>query len=151
MKVSVDAGQFLQNLTGGAVEGAGGLISDWLCYQRLKLTAGRLEGAREMCREAGIKNPEEVSVSTLAPWLEGASIEDNSSLHEMRESLLANAADPRDNQRETHRSFVLILRQIESPEQRVLKALYHIDGESGDKERGLTLLGSYPDDGKIIN
>jgi hypothetical protein len=151
MNVSVNAGQFLQKLTGGAVEEAGGLISDWLRYQRLKLTAGRLEGARKMCREAGINNPEEVSVSTLAPWLEGASIEDNSSLHEMWESLLANAADPRDDRIETHRSFVRILKQIEPPEQRVLKALYHIDSESGEKERGLTLLDSYPDDGKIIN
>ena len=151
IQLSMDAGQFLEKLAGNSLEELDGLFGDWLRYQRLKLATGRLEGAREMCRKADIDNPGEVSLSTLAPWLEGASIEDNSSLHEMWESLLANAADPRDGRRETHRSFARILKQIEPPEQRVLKALYHIDSESGDKERGLTILGTYPDDGTIID
>jgi hypothetical protein len=134
VQLSVDAGQFLEKLTGGAFEELGGLAADWLRYQRLKFTADRLEGARGMLREVSVESPKEVALSTLAPWLEGASVEEDPSLHEMWESLLANAGDPRDGSKKTHRSFVRILKQIEVPEQKVLEALYHIDEEAGEDE-----------------
>lgn len=148
MQLSVDAGQFLQKLTGGTLEEAGGLAGDWLRYQRLKLMASRLEGAKEMCREAGIKNPGEVALNTLAPWIEGASIEDDPALHKMWEALLANAGDPRNSKKNVHRGFVRLLKELEPLELKVLEALYQID----DPEKRPSTsppFSNYPDNEEI--
>jgi hypothetical protein len=120
------ATQFLQRLTGGALEQLGGVAADWFRKKRFELAVSRIEGTVEKCRKAGFENPKEVSLSVLIPWLESASIEENSNLHEMWESLLANSGDPRDNRKATHRSFIRILRQIEGPERKVLEGLHDL-------------------------
>jgi len=149
MQLSVDAGQFLQKLTGGTLEEAGGLAGDWLRHQRLKLMVSRLEGARQMCREAGIKNPGEVALSTLAPWLEGASIEEDPELHEMWEALLANAGNPRDRQKHAHRSFVRLLKKVEPLELKVLEALYRID-DPEERTSAASRFSGYPNNDEIL-
>jgi hypothetical protein len=83
----------------------------------------------------------------VTPWIKGASVEEDPDLHEMWESLLANAGDPRDGRKETHRSFVRILKQLEAPEQKVLEALYRIDAEVD--EYPFTVAGVYPDNEEI--
>jgi hypothetical protein len=151
VQLSVETGQFLQKLTGSTFNELDGLIGDWLRYHRMRLIIERLEGVKKMCRGAGIDEPEQVSLDTLAPWIEGASVEEEPNLQKMWDALLANAADSRNEGRGTHRSFVRILKQIEITERKVLEALYRIDGgESEEKDRGLAILGPYPDNEKII-
>ena len=148
VQINANVDQVVEKLTGGLLEEAFGMGKDWLRAQRLRLMTNRLEGAAEMCRDAAIDDPEQVALSTLAPWIEGASIEDDPTLHEMWEALLASAGDPRDGQKQAHRSFVRILKQIETPDQKVLEALYQIDAETPDREKP-TISFAYPGNEKI--
>ena len=124
VQINANIDQVVEKLTGGLLEEAFGMGKDWLRAQRLRLLTDRLEGAAEMCRDAGIDDPAQVTLNTLAPWIEGASIEDDPTLHEMWEALLANEGDPRDGRKQTHRSFVRILKRLEAPELKTLKVLY---------------------------
>lgn len=142
VQINANVDQVVEKLTGGLLEEVFGMGKDWLRAQRLRLLTDRLEGAAEMCQEAGIDNPEQVALSTLAPWIEGASVEDDPTLHEMWESLLANAGDPQEGRSYSHRSFVRILKHIEAPERKVLEVLYRMN--ESDEERV-----PYPDAEKI--
>lgn len=148
-------GKLIQKLTGGLPEEIFGMASDWLRRRRLEQVAERLEGTAEKLREAGIEDPRRVTLDTISPWLEGASVEEDPALHEMWESLLANAGDPRDKSTPMHRSFVRILKQIEAPEQKVLQALHWIR-EQRDTDIGRLLRNRasrsgvrYPDNEQI--
>ncbi len=154
--IDANVGQVVEKLTDGLLEEAFGMVGeafgmgkDWLREQRLRFLTDRLEGAAEMCREAGIENPEKVALSTLAPWIEGASIEEDPALHEMWESLLANAGDPREEGNDSHRSFARLLKDIEAPERKVLEALYQIDSETEETRGVVEVVGVYPGDEQI--
>ena len=143
-------GELIQKLTGGLPEEILGMGADWVRQKRLELVAERLQGTAEKLRNAGIEDPERVTLDTVSPWIEGASIEEDPDLHEMWESFLANAGDPRPKRKQTHRSFVRILKQIEAPEQKVLEALYYLDDprtRAGQRELPI----EYPHAGEIID
>lgn len=86
-----EARGFLSKLAGPAAEEAGLLLQDkvklWRFQNQLKI----LHRAQQMLRDSGLQ-PSAVPFRTLAPMLEGASLEDEPVLSEKWASLLANAA-----------------------------------------------------------
>jgi hypothetical protein len=129
----------------------GGMMADKLHAVRARWALDRVEGVAQKCSEVGIGNPKEVGLSMAVPWLENASIEEDPDLQEMWESLLANAADPRNGRRETHRSFIHILKEIEAPERKVLEGLHKLSIPEEEVEKAgeeIDVL-EYPDNDTI--
>lgn len=143
------AGNFLSSVAGGAIGELNAMWADRVRQKRFERALDRLEGVAKRCEEAGIESPREVALTVLVPWLENASLEEDPDLHEMWESLLANAADPREERKQTHRSFVRILKQIEAVERIVLEALYQINDELGNREGPTFVIDPYPDNDRI--
>jgi Abortive infection alpha len=82
-----------------------------------------VEKAERMAREAGF-TPEAVPPKVLFPLLEGASMEEDESLHDMWAALLANAASPTYNADIVRPSFMAMLRVLTGDEAALLKWMY---------------------------
>jgi Abortive infection alpha len=80
-----------------------------------------LEKAERMAQEAGF-TPQPVPPKILFPLLEGASFEDNESLHTMWAALLANAASP-DGADKVKPGFIAALRQMAPDEAALLNRI----------------------------
>jgi hypothetical protein len=78
-----------------------------------------LEKAERMAQEAGF-TPQAVPPKILFPLLQGASFEDDESLHDMWAALLANAASP-ENGETVRPGFIATLRQMAPDEAALLK------------------------------
>lgn len=123
------------------------MVADYIRYKRLDLIINRMEGVVERLRNEGIENPGQVALPKLLPWVEGASLEeDDPELQNKWESLLANAADPRDDAPTIHRSFPRILKEIDGVDARVLTALYYHDEVERDQP---SILITYPTNDEI--
>src|SRR5580704_7385815 len=81
-----------------------------------------VEKAEKMAKDAGF-TPQAVPPKILFPLLEGASFEDNETLHDMWAALLANAASP-ENAGTVRPGFIAILRQMAPDEGLFLNALF---------------------------
>jgi hypothetical protein len=77
-----------------------------------------LKKAEKMALDAGF-TPNAVPIKFLFPLLEGASFEEDGSLHTMWAALLANAASP-DNSENVRPGFIAVLRQMARDEAGVL-------------------------------
>jgi hypothetical protein len=87
------AGAFLSRICLPAAEEYGLMLRDKVAARRARLAADRVAEAAQMIAAAGAE-PREVPMRTLAPLLEGASIEDDPELTRLWSALLANAAFP---------------------------------------------------------
>src|SRR5580704_10654851 len=81
-----------------------------------------VEKAEKMAKDAGF-TPQAVPPKILFPLLEGASLEENESLHDMWAALLANAASP-ENSQTTRPGFISTLRQLSRDEASVLGFIF---------------------------
>ncbi len=81
-----------------------------------------VEKAEKMAREAGF-TPQAVPPKILFPLLEGASMEDDESLHDLWASLLANASSPK-NAEKVRPGFIAVLRQLAKDEALLLNWLF---------------------------
>jgi hypothetical protein len=81
-----------------------------------------LEKAERMAKEAGF-TPKAVPIKLLFPLLEGASLEEDESLHDMWAALLANAAHPQ-NTRIIRPTFWETLKHLSGEDARFLKGIY---------------------------
>jgi hypothetical protein len=91
-----------------------------------------VEKAERMAEEAGF-TPQAVPPKILFPLLEGASFEDDESLHDMWAALLANAASS-ENLEKVRPGFLASLRQMAPDEAAILKCMlertWSADGQS---------------------
>jgi hypothetical protein len=88
-----------------------------------------VEKAERMAQEAGF-TPQAVPPKILFPLLEGASFEENESLHDMWAALLANAASPEKGEN-VKPGFIAVLRQMAPEEAAIINWLYdHSDASS---------------------
>jgi hypothetical protein len=81
-----------------------------------------VQKAERMAEEAGF-TPQAVPPKILFPLLEGASFEDNESLHDMWAALLANAASP-ENAGKVRPGFIATLKQMASDEAALLDWMF---------------------------
>lgn len=104
--------EYVEEVSGGLISNALGLVSDRLAYLRLKQAFSLRDKVREELLKRGVKQPKEVFPKVLIPLLENATLEENEELHSRYALLLANAQDPK-YRGEIKRSYVSILGELE--------------------------------------
>lgn len=85
------AQSFLNRLLGPTVDETGQLLADKVRYRRFRNQVRIVEGARRLVEDAGLV-PAPVSLQTLVPLVDKASLEEDPTVQEMWSTLLANAA-----------------------------------------------------------
>lgn len=123
---------FVTRLLGPAVDELGSIWSDRVRMYRLSRQIGLLDTAQKMLVEAGVE-PKQVSLKTLLPLMENASVEDNPLLSHKWAALLANAADSRSSV-EIKPVFSEILKQMSSNEAEMFDIMFKYPFEYLDKE-----------------
>jgi hypothetical protein len=99
-----------------------------------------LKKAEMMAENAGF-TPKAVPIKLLFPLLEGASLEDNETLHTMWAALLANAASPESTVRP---GFIAILRQMSPDEAAMMNWVYrNREGDDDDDSTSSSTSSSY--------
>lgn len=122
-KALLDGAQsFLNRLLGPAIDETGQLLADKVRYRRLKNQVKIVEDARKLVEEAGL-TPKSVSLQTLVPLVEKASLEEDPTVQKMWSTLLANAASAttRDG---LHRLCVEVLANISPIEALILRHVF---------------------------
>ena len=118
------AQSFLNRLLGPTIDETGQLLADKIRYRRLKNQIKIAEDASKLVAESGL-TPKTVSLQTLQPLVEKASLEEDSTMQKMWSTLLANAATAKSRDG-LHRLCVEVLAGI-TPKEAVI--LNHIYGE----------------------
>ena len=113
---------FLKKIAGPAAEEFGLLLQDKIRLYRYKNQIRILQQAKEMLDQANIK-PKPIPLRTLAPLLDGASLEDNEYLANKWSALIANAAIG-DHSKDNHPSYSKILMEL-SPTDALLLEKFH--------------------------
>ena len=116
------AQSFLNRLLGPTVDETGQLLADKVRYRRFRNQVRIVEGARKLVMEVGL-TPKPVSLQTLVPLVEKASLEEDPSVQQMWSTLLAKAAtaDSRDG---LHRLCVEVLSSISPKEALILRHIH---------------------------
>ncbi|HXJ42030.1 MAG TPA: Abi-alpha family protein [Bryobacteraceae bacterium] len=117
--------ELVKKLAGPAAEEVGLSLQDSVKVWRAKRQYRLFEKMNGFIADAGFE-PNPVSLKTLLPALDYASVEDDETMHTAWAALLANASDPR-NSSGHWPSFPAILKEITPREAKFLNAL---DGES---------------------
>ncbi len=113
---------FVEKLVGSTLEETGLLLGDKIRLFRLNNQIKMLNKAQQICNENNIPM-KQISVKTLFPLLEYASIEEDETLQNCWSNLLVNYIDV--NQKLESSIFPFILSQISSDELKVIDLLYH--------------------------
>lgn len=113
---------FFEKLAGPAAEEMGLLVSDHVRAYRVQNQVTILNRAREFLTEAGLE-PSSVPLRTLAPLLEGASLEEEETLRDMWAGLVANAATE-DGVRRVPPAFPEIMRQLSPLDGLILRSRF---------------------------
>lgn len=116
------AKQFLEKLVSPPLQEIGQLLADEVRFYRLKNQIRILKKAQEILDNAGV-SPKKVSLKTLVPLLENASLEEDESLIDKWAALLATAANPNSNL-SVLPSFPEILKELSPKEALILDAIY---------------------------
>jgi hypothetical protein len=86
--------EFVEQVSGGLISNALGLINDRLAYLRLKQAFSLRDKVRAELERRGIAEHRQVSPKFLIPLLQSATLEEDDTLHTRYATLLANARDP---------------------------------------------------------
>jgi hypothetical protein len=130
-KLSDEAGQFLSQVSGGAMREISASIADRVRARRMRAQIRLLEQAQDHLREAG-RDPREVKWNVLFPLLEAGSLEEDPDMVERWAALLANAADPEVS--EVPPSFPEILKQLSPTEARILDGAFGMLANPGRED-----------------
>lgn len=117
---------FIDKLIIPSVEEVGLLIKDKVTMWRFNNQVKMIIKAKEKCEDLGI-SPKTISLKTLCPLLEYASLEDNEILQDKWASLLANMVDSTKNI-ENH-VFPYLLSQVSVDEFMMIEAVYKMKVE----------------------
>lgn len=112
---------FLNKLIGGQVEEYGLMNQDNVRLKRFKNQLSIVTKAQKMVEESGL-DIKQISIKTLVPLLEYASLEDDETLQQMWSNLLVNYIDV--NQKLESSIFPFILSQLSSDEIKIIENLY---------------------------
>jgi hypothetical protein len=112
----------LEKLFGGPLEEIGGIWTDALKIRRFKRQIRLMQRAQQIINEAGFE-PKRLPDRLSIPLLNAATLEDDATLQEKWAALLANAANPRLDNRISP-DFVSILGQLSSRDAKFLDVLY---------------------------
>jgi hypothetical protein len=108
-----EVAEFLEQISGGLISNALGLVNDRLEYLRFRQALSLRDKVADELARRGVKQPKKVAPKFLAPVLEAATLEDDDNIHTRYATMLANARDP-NYSGEMIRSFVSILDDMES-------------------------------------
>jgi hypothetical protein len=118
-EVTPKVSRFMGTIVGSPSIEVSELVSERIRAWRFKRQIKAIQRAQEQLEEAGM-DPKTVPLRTLAPLIEGASLEDDDEMVERWASLLANAAGDGD----VPPSFPNVLRELEPSDARVLDLAY---------------------------
>ncbi len=113
---------FLGQLLGPSVDESGQLIADKIRFRRFRNQVKILLRSEEILDQAGLKT-REISLQTLVPLIEKASLEEDPSLQEIWARLLSKAATS-EARSGLHRLCVHIVASISPPEALVLQKVF---------------------------
>lgn len=135
---------FLTKILGPAADEIGELGRDYIKDFRAKNVANRLANADKLLLDAGIE-AQSIAPKVLVPLLENASLEEESILCEMWDSMLANAASPH-SRAQIDGNLVDILKQLNYNQSIILMVIGFIleKGESrgNNEEKAGTFLST---------
>jgi hypothetical protein len=120
-ELSGEAGHFLAQLSGGALQEIRASWGDRVRARRMRTQIKLLEDAQDHLRRVG-RDPREVKWNLLFPLLEAASLEDDPDMAARWAALLANAADPEAS--DVPPSFPDILGHLSPTNARVLDGVF---------------------------
>ena len=135
----------VKRMLGPAADEVAEMWRDQVRVYRYERQVKLLEKVERIAKEAGF-TPQAVPPKILFPLLEGASFEDDESLHDMWAALLANAASP-ENAGKIRPGFIAILKQMAPDEARLLNEIYDEElmepekDEDGPREMGSMIFG----------
>ena len=112
---------FLDRLLGPSIDEAGYLLADRIKFRRLQNQVKILQRSEALLESSGLE-AKQVSLQTLVPLIEKASLEEDPTLQEMWAQLLANAATS-DARAGLHRLCVHVLSSISPAEAKVLESV----------------------------
>jgi hypothetical protein len=113
---------YINKLLGPSADELGLVIGEHARIYRLKNAFRLFKRANEMTTEAGFE-PKQVSMKSLLPLLEGASLEDDESLADKWAALLSNASDPA-SKTTMKPAYAEILRQLIPQEVQLLDKIF---------------------------
>lgn len=118
--VSPEVSRFVGTVIGSPMIEASELVAEHIRAWRFRREIRHLERAKAMLDAAGM-SATRIPLRTLAPLMEGGSLEDDDSMVERWGSLLANAAG---GELDVPPSFPNVLRELEPEQARILDSLY---------------------------
>lgn len=118
---SVKFTEITKAMLGPAANEVAERIHDEVRLYRFGRQLEMLKKAEKMAKDAGF-TPKAVPVKLLFPLLEGASLEENESLHDMWAALLANASS-QESSESVRPGFIAILKQMAADEAALLKEI----------------------------
>lgn len=124
------AKHYLDKLVAPGLEESGGLIKDTVAFWRFKNKVNLVLKAKAFLEDKGI-DPRRVLPKTVAPILEGGSLESEDGMRVRWAAMLANAADP--SRHEVHPSFPHMLAELTPLEVRILDHAF----KNGDNSKGV--------------
>lgn len=112
----------VKTFLGPAAKEVGEIGGDYVRFVRFERQVKALRKALKIARDSGV-HPKAVNMRVLFPLLDAVGVEDSDDMGERWASLLASAADPK-NQSALEASFVEILKQLAPPHAFVLDVFY---------------------------
>jgi hypothetical protein len=119
-EVTPEIGHFMGAVMGSPGLELGELVTDQIRAWRFKRGIRYVQRAMKQLEDAGM-NPKTVPMRTLAPLMDGGTLEDDDEMAARWASLLANAAS---GEREVPPSFASVLRDLEPEQARILDHVY---------------------------
>lgn len=127
-----NVGNWLGRLLGPFVD-LSGIASDHLRFYRVKKQLELKEKMQAELEKRGYSEiPGAIDVSFGVPLIEAASLEDNEDLQQLWANLLANAVDPK-VENKPKKSFIDILKQMDTFDAKLLKDIYAETIRTGNK------------------
>ena len=119
-EVTPEIGHFMGAVMGSPGLELGELVTDQIRAWRFKRGIRYVQRAMKQLEDAGM-NPKIVPMRTLAPLMDGGTLEDDDEMAGRWASLLANAAS---GEREVPPSFASVLRDLEPEQARIVDHVY---------------------------
>jgi hypothetical protein len=121
-EIAPEVGRFMGTVAGSPAFEVGELVAEHVRAWRFKREIKHVTKAMKQLEDAGM-DPHAVPMRTLAPLIDGGSLEDDEPMVDRWASLLANAAGGNQN---VPPSFPYVLRELEPAQARLLDVIYDL-------------------------
>jgi hypothetical protein len=116
--------EVIEKIAGPAAEELGLTIQDTVKVFRLKRQIRLWNKVKQICQEANIE-PSRMPLKLVAPIIENASLEEEDDLQDVWANMLANAANPRE-ENPVAPSFPAILKELSARDVKFLNSMYEM-------------------------